>query len=60
MLGFYAALSIFDLEPLNRQINALPKNQAILAEPSILRLLGYMMKLIAPLSGLIRYSFFDK
>ncbi len=41
-LGSYAPLTTFDLEPLDLQIVALPSNQVILAEPSILRLLGYM------------------
>ncbi len=41
-LGSYVSLTIFDLEPLELQIVASPSNQVILAEPSILRLLGYM------------------
>ncbi|CCN34104.1 conserved hypothetical protein [Vibrio nigripulchritudo SO65] len=35
-------LSIFDLEPLDSQIDALSDSQAILAEPSILRWLEYV------------------
>ena len=41
MLGFHTALPILDLEPLDLQIGALPENQAILAEPSILRWFEY-------------------
>ncbi|GLQ76248.1 hypothetical protein GCM10007932_56110 [Vibrio penaeicida] len=41
MLDFHAALPIIDLEPLDLQIGALPENQAILAEPSILRWFEY-------------------
>ncbi|QAY36561.1 hypothetical protein ETN89_12455 [Photobacterium damselae subsp. damselae] len=33
---------MFNLEPLDLQIIALPVNQIILAEPRILRLLGYI------------------
>ena len=42
MLGFHAALPILDLELLDLQIVALPENQAILAEPSILRWFEYI------------------
>jgi ribose transport system substrate-binding protein len=41
LTGFHTALPIFDLEPLDLQIGVLTENQLILAEPSILRLLGY-------------------
>ncbi|KJY80937.1 hypothetical protein TW74_01160 [Vibrio nigripulchritudo] len=41
LTGFHTALPILDLEPLDLQIGALSENQLILAEPSILRLLGY-------------------
>ncbi|PKF77784.1 hypothetical protein CW749_19805 [Vibrio sp. vnigr-6D03] len=44
MLGFHAALPILDLEPLDLQIGALPENQAMLAEPSILRWFEYVSK----------------
>ncbi len=40
-LGLHTLLTIFDLEPLDHQIVALSVSQVILAEPSILRLLGY-------------------
>jgi hypothetical protein len=39
LTGFHTALPILDLESLDLQIGALPENQLILAEPSILRLL---------------------
>ena len=42
LLGFHATLPIRDLEPQNLQIGALPENQAILAEPSILRWFEYI------------------
>ncbi|PKF76281.1 hypothetical protein CW749_27750 [Vibrio sp. vnigr-6D03] len=42
LTGFHTALSIFDLERLDLQIDALPESQLTLAEPSILRLLGYI------------------
>ncbi|SEG07422.1 hypothetical protein [Vibrio hangzhouensis] len=32
LLGFYALLAIFDLEPLDLQITAAPRSQVILAE----------------------------
>jgi hypothetical protein len=41
LTGFHTVLPIFDLEPLDLQIGVLTENQLILAEPSILRLLGY-------------------
>ncbi|CCO49282.1 conserved hypothetical protein [Vibrio nigripulchritudo SOn1] len=41
LIGFHAALPIFDLEPLDLQIAVLPENQLILAESSILWSLGY-------------------
>ncbi|TLX47889.1 hypothetical protein C1E24_06530 [Pseudoalteromonas phenolica] len=41
MIGFHTALSIFDLEPLDLQIDALSDSQSILAEPRILRWFGY-------------------
>ncbi len=41
LLGSLAALLLLDLEPLDLQSNALLSNQAVLAEPSTLRLLGY-------------------
>jgi hypothetical protein len=37
-------LPILDLEPLDLQIDALSKSQLILAEPSILRSLGYSLE----------------
>ncbi|CAH1607982.1 hypothetical protein THF5G08_50195 [Vibrio jasicida] len=40
-LGLHTLLTIFNLEPLDLQIVASSANQAILAEPSISRLLGY-------------------
>ncbi|ANQ18360.1 hypothetical protein BA891_14735 [Vibrio natriegens] len=40
-LGLHTLLTIFDLEPLDHQIVALSVSQVILAELSILRLLGY-------------------
>ncbi|RTZ24416.1 hypothetical protein EKN09_03780 [Vibrio penaeicida] len=44
LTGFHTALPILDLEPLNLQIGVLSERQLILAEPSILRLLGYIRK----------------
>lgn len=41
LTGFHTVLPIIDLEPLALQIGALPESQLILAESSILRLLGY-------------------
>ncbi|WP_217906970.1 hypothetical protein, partial [Photobacterium damselae] len=49
---------IFNLEPLDLQIVALPVNQIILAEPRILRLLGYIVFKIYK-TTLPRISFFD-
>ncbi|MBE0355934.1 hypothetical protein PPHE_a0779 [Pseudoalteromonas phenolica O-BC30] len=42
MIGFHTALSIFDLEPLDLQIDTLSDSQSILAEPRILRWFGYI------------------
>jgi hypothetical protein len=41
LTDFHTALPILDLEPLDSQIGVLSEIQAILAEPSILRSLGY-------------------
>ncbi|WP_049542472.1 hypothetical protein, partial [Vibrio nigripulchritudo] len=43
LTGFHTALPILDLDPLDHQIGALPESHLILAEPSILRFLGYKM-----------------
>ncbi|WP_219885192.1 hypothetical protein, partial [Photobacterium damselae] len=47
---------IFNLEPLDLQIVALPVNQIILAEPRILRLLGYIHLIAHNLQNNIRAS----
>ncbi|GLQ75327.1 hypothetical protein GCM10007932_46890 [Vibrio penaeicida] len=42
LTALHTALPILDLDPLNLQIGVLSEKQLILAESSILRLLGYM------------------
>ena len=41
LIGFHTALSIFDLESLDLQIDALSDSQSILAESRIMRWFGY-------------------
>jgi hypothetical protein len=45
LIGFHTTLSIFDLEPLDLQIDALPESQSILAESRILRQFGYKQQM---------------